>query len=77
MSIFSEPMQPNSAHVETIGEYFVALLVQLWDQGEGFSGKRPFGDSGWEWELHDAIGVDDPRGAHNVILEALKGAELS
>jgi len=39
----------------TIREYLVALLTQLWADGEGFSGKRPFGDSGWEYELYTPL----------------------
>lgn len=32
----------------TIKEWLKDLLSTLWEQGEGFSGKRPFGNSGWE-----------------------------
>lgn len=35
----------------TIREYLIALLDRLWDELEGFSGKRPFGNSGWEYTL--------------------------
>lgn len=35
----------------SVREYLKALLVTLWKEGEGFSGKRPFGNSGWEYEL--------------------------
>lgn len=31
----------------TIREYLTALLSAVWEQEEGFSGKRPFGNSGW------------------------------
>lgn len=36
----------------TIRDYLRILLETLWDEGEGFSGKRPFGNSGWEHELY-------------------------
>lgn len=36
----------------TIREYLHALLQKLWREGEGFSGKRPFGNSGWEHDLY-------------------------
>jgi hypothetical protein len=36
----------------TIRDYLRILLETLWDEGEGFSGKRPFGNSGWEYELY-------------------------
>lgn len=35
----------------SIGEYLIELLTSLWSEGEGFSGKRPFGNSGWENDL--------------------------
>ncbi len=35
----------------TIRQYLKRLLFTLWSEGEGFSGKRPFGDSGWEYDL--------------------------
>lgn len=36
----------------TVLDYLRALLVTLWEEGEGFSGKRPFGNSGWEYDLY-------------------------
>lgn len=39
----------------TIREYFVELLQSLWYEGEGFSGKRPFGNSGWQWDLYKPL----------------------
>lgn len=35
----------------SIREYFYELLATLWKEGEGFSGKRPFGNSGWDADL--------------------------
>lgn len=35
----------------TIREYLCRLLIRVWIEREGFSGKRPFGDSGWEYDL--------------------------
>ena len=46
------PMQPNDANAKTIREYLGRLLLALWNEGEGFSGKRPLGNSGWENELY-------------------------
>ena len=46
------PMQGNDAGADTIRDYLVMLLVELWNKGECFSGKRPFGNSGWEYELY-------------------------
>ena len=35
----------------TVRQYLFALIKTLWDEGESFSGKRPFGNSGWDIEL--------------------------
>lgn len=42
-------------HLPTLGtirEYFVGLMMTLWQKGENFSGKRPFGSSCWEHDLY-------------------------
>jgi len=39
----------------TIREYLCALLTKLWEKGERFSGKSPFGNSGWEYDLYAAL----------------------
>lgn len=41
----------NDSGEATIREYLVALLEEVWEAGEEFSGKRPFGNSGWEMDL--------------------------
>ena len=46
------PMQENDAGAETLADYFQALLLKIWEEGEGFSGKRPFGNSGWQYEVY-------------------------
>ena len=33
-------------------QYFEKLLLTLWEENEGFSGKRPFGNSSWEYDLY-------------------------
>ena len=33
----------------------MALTRMVWDHSEGFSSKRPFGNSGWQWELYRAL----------------------
>lgn len=58
------PMGENDAKASTICGYFVALLVEVLRDGEWFSGKQPFGNSGWEGELYVALvraGVVDGR----------------
>lgn len=39
----------------TVREYLVALLSRLWKEGEGFSAKRPFGDSDWEFRVYEGL----------------------
>lgn len=39
----------------TIRGYFELLLLELWKEGESFSGKRPFGNSGWEYDLYKPL----------------------
>jgi hypothetical protein len=38
-----------------IREYFKAYLKELLIKGEGFSGKRPLGNSGWDYDLTQAV----------------------
>lgn len=56
IEILDLPMGKNDAGSETIRDYLKALLTTLWENGEGFSGKRPFGNSGWEQDLYAALG---------------------
>lgn len=53
--VLAVPMEGNDATAETVREYFVVLLATLWREQEGFSGKRPFGNSGWEFDLYRAL----------------------
>lgn len=39
----------------TVREYLRILLTTLWVKGEGFSSKRPFGNSGWHNEIISAL----------------------
>jgi hypothetical protein len=42
----------NDADAATVRDYLTAQLVALWREGDGFSGKRPLGNSGWEWDIY-------------------------
>jgi hypothetical protein len=35
----------------TVRDYLKRLLIELFREGESFSGKRPFGNSGWEHDI--------------------------
>ena len=45
----------NDSGETTVRGYLKALLRTLWEEGEGFSGKRPFGNSGWEFDLTEPL----------------------
>lgn len=52
-AVLAAPMNPseNDARAVSVAGYLTCLLLAVWDDGEGFSGKRPFGNSGWSWDL--------------------------
>lgn len=54
-TILALPMRRNDAGAATVRDYLVALLTRLWDQEVDFSGKRPFGNSGWTYDLYGAL----------------------
>lgn len=77
--VLALPMQTNDAEVETIRDYLVTLLSTVWVEQEGFDGKRPFGNSGWSYDLVDtlvgagAVHGPDPVGdAYYLIREAIE-----
>lgn len=45
----------NDADAATIRDYLIELLAKVWQEGECFNGKRPFGNSGWEDELYPPL----------------------
>ena len=46
------PLGPgNDSGETTVRGYLMKLLEMVWREKEGFSGKRPFGNSGWDWDL--------------------------
>ncbi|MCY1451398.1 hypothetical protein D9M71_682640 [compost metagenome] len=47
----------------SVRDFLKGMLLELWYEGEGFSGKRPFGNSCWEFPLIYAL----------VEAEAIKG----
>lgn len=57
--ILNVPMDPdaNDAGASSVGGYLRSLLNELWRTEEGFSGKRPFGNSGWKYELYEALAL--------------------
>jgi hypothetical protein len=56
VQVLDLPMpEGNDADAATIRDYLVALVRQVWVENEGFSGKRPFGNSGWQDDLYVTI----------------------
>lgn len=45
-------IQDSDIGPTTIGGYLAALLSAVVRDGEGFDGKRPFGNSGWVGDLY-------------------------
>jgi hypothetical protein len=72
----SLPMQENDANARTIREYLVALVERVWDEAEGFSGKRAFGNSDWQGEVYETLieaGLaDDEAQADSIIRGAIE-----
>lgn len=53
--ILLTPMTDNDAGAKTIGQYLARLSQQVISEVEGFSGKRPFGNSGWQLDIVHAL----------------------
>ncbi len=53
--VLETPMLDNEAGAATIHEYLRKLMMTLWSEKECFSGKRPFGNSGWEYALYRTL----------------------
>ena len=39
----------------TIRDYLRTLLMTVWEENESFSGKRPFGNIGWDYDIPIAL----------------------
>lgn len=54
-SVLTAKVESMDLEETTIGRYFIELLYALWDREEGFSGKRPFGSSGWQYDIYASL----------------------
>jgi hypothetical protein len=55
-AIMDLPMtNPGSGDPDTLGECLRDLLRCLWEEEEGFSGKRPWGNSGWQLKFYEVL----------------------
>lgn len=55
MNILDIEMQENDAKVKTVKEYLKKLLLGVWIKEDAFNSKRPFGNSGWKYEIYVAL----------------------
>lgn len=54
----------------SIKDFFKELLTTLFKEGECFSGKRPFGNSGWDYDLCVCLAQNGViKGNHITILD--------
>jgi hypothetical protein len=42
----------NDAGAATVRDYLLLLLANLWRDEAGFNSKRPFGNSGWQYDIY-------------------------
>jgi hypothetical protein len=54
-NILDLAMEENDADAATIRDYLKELLVMVWEKDESFSGKRPFGNSGWKYDIYRTL----------------------
>lgn len=49
------PMGPNDANAATVRDYLIEVLRLAWRDEADYDGKRPFGNSGWQWDVYGAL----------------------
>lgn len=49
------PLGENDADAATVRGFLVALTRKVWEEQEGFDGKRPWGDSAWDQPVRAAL----------------------
>lgn len=62
--ILSQEFEHSYLGTVSVRFYLISLLLLLWQEGEGFSSKRPFGNSNWYDDLREPI--DRVLGGFNV-----------
>jgi hypothetical protein len=53
--ILALPMKTNDAGAETIGQFIMMVGAKVFLHQDGFSGKRPFGNSGWVYDVYEVL----------------------
>lgn len=49
--ILNARIKEEDSGAESLKDFFKKMLQAVFDEDEGFSGKRPFGNSGWQYGL--------------------------
>lgn len=62
-NILDLEMVENDIEAKTVRDYLKQLLSVVWEEEESFSGKRPFGNSGWKYEIYHTL-------AHHKVIDA-------
>ena len=55
MRLIDVAMGENDVDAKTVGEFLKMLLLRLWEEAECFSGKRPFGNSDWQYQVYASL----------------------
>lgn len=55
MNVLACPMRENPSGAKNLREFFVFLAAAVWEQGDSFSGKRPWGYSSWDYDVYEAL----------------------
>ena len=55
MRLIDVPMCENDVNAKTVGGFLKMLLLRLWEEVDGFSGKRPFGNSDWQYQVYQSL----------------------
>jgi hypothetical protein len=51
-SVLDLPLPDNDAGAGTVRDYLIELLSLVWEHEQSFNGKRPFGNSGWQYDIY-------------------------
>lgn len=55
IAVLNVPMDDADSGAKSIKQYLKLLLERVWQEEESFSGKRPFGNSGWSYDLYKPL----------------------
>lgn len=55
LEIELDPERTDTPVPISIKKYFQKIIFTLWEDPESFTGKRPFGDSGWAFDIISTV----------------------